>query len=197
MRRYDKGVIDYLGDRHRIIDIGYGNAHLLKKLREVYPQKEPVGIEILRRKQWTEESNIHNLMGSLEHLPFSSGSFDGLICTFVLDYIDKQKAIEEIQRVLRFDGKAAVYLHHPNSGLIDKFKKELFEDPENSELKYYVDTLESNIFKSVEECEKFFERKMLIEQLGLWNGSDSKDDTKKEYCFELFLRNRNFIVKLT
>ena len=189
-----KRVIDYLGDRDRIIDVGYEDGYLLKKIRETYPQKELVGVDILKEKEFTKESNIHSLVGNIENLPLSTDSFDGLICTFVLDYVDKQKAIDEIQRILKFNGKAVVYLHHPNSGLIGKFKEGLSQQPKNGELKYYIDTLESNVFKNDKECENYFRKRMLIERLGLWSGVDSKDDTRKEYCFELFLRNKTLFL---
>jgi len=190
-------VIKYLQDAQSIVDIGYGNGYLLKVLREKYPQKELLGVEIIHRYPWPKESNIHALSGSTESLPFLNNTFDAVISTFVLDYVDKERAVDEIKRILRYDGKAVLFLHHPKSGLVDKFRKELEANPEDTELRYYIDTLSSNIFKSDEGCERFFGRKMLIEQFGCWEGGDTKGETKRNYCYDIFLRNRapiwNFI----
>ena len=46
-----------------------------------------------------------------EHLPFASGSFDGLMCKVVIPYTDEAKAIGEIARVLRRAGIAHLAYH--------------------------------------------------------------------------------------
>ena len=46
-----------------------------------------------------------------EHLPFASGSFDGLMCKVVIPYTDEARAIAEIARVLRRGGIAHVAYH--------------------------------------------------------------------------------------
>lgn len=185
-----EGIIKYLQDAQNIADIGYGNGYLLKILKEKYPQKELVGAEIIHKYHWPKESNIHVLVGGTENLPFPNNTFDAVISTFVLDYVDKERAVDEIKRVLKYDGKAVLFLHHPKSGLVDKFRKELEENLENTELRYYIDTLGSNIFKNDAECERFFGRKMLIEQFGCWEGADVRGETKRNFCYEIFLRNR-------
>ncbi len=46
-----------------------------------------------------------------EHLPFASGSFDGLMCKVVIPYTDEARAIAEIARVLRRGGIGRIAYH--------------------------------------------------------------------------------------
>jgi SAM-dependent methyltransferase len=51
--------------------------------------------------------------GSAERLPFSSGSFDLVICRLVLPYTDNVQTLSEIARVLRRGGALLLKIHHP------------------------------------------------------------------------------------
>jgi ubiquinone/menaquinone biosynthesis C-methylase UbiE len=51
--------------------------------------------------------------GSAEQLPFSSASFDLVICRLVLPYTDNVQTLSEIARVLRGGGALLLKIHHP------------------------------------------------------------------------------------
>jgi SAM-dependent methyltransferase/DNA-directed RNA polymerase subunit RPC12/RpoP len=73
---------------------------------------------------------------NIETIPYSNDYFDFIICSHVLGHVThEQKAIEEIYRVLKPDGKALIMT------LIDKSKEKTFEDPSitspEERLKYY------------------------------------------------------------
>jgi len=186
-----KDVMEYLSDAHRIIDIGFGRGYVLSQLRETYPEKELVGLDIIPR---CLNSGISSMRGSIENLPYKSDSFDGVICTFVLDYVDREKSIGEIRRILKENRKAVLLFHHPEGCILRLLTEELMENPEDKTLRYFVNTLNSNIFKSSQEFEKFMRNSMLIDYLATYF-FEPKDSTKKEekdiVCYAAHLINKN------
>jgi SAM-dependent methyltransferase len=77
-----------------------------------------------------------NYVINIEAIPYPDDYFDYIICSHVLGHVThEQKAIEEIYRVLKPDGKALIMT------LIDKTKTHTFEDPSimtsEERLKYY------------------------------------------------------------
>lgn len=58
-------------------------------------------------------ARIAFVRGSAERLPFSSGSFDLIICRLVLPYTDNVQTLSEIARVLRRGGALLLKIHHP------------------------------------------------------------------------------------
>lgn len=52
---------------------------------------------------------------SIEQLPFSDRSFDVVTATGVLEYVDVERALSEIARVLRPDGRAVVSYPNPQA----------------------------------------------------------------------------------
>ena len=50
--------------------------------------------------------------GGAEALPFTSGSFDVVVCRLALPYTNNNKTIVEIARVLRTEGRVFLKIHH-------------------------------------------------------------------------------------
>lgn len=60
------------------------------------------------------------LVGSIEHLPFDDASFDGVLCSSVIEYVpDAGQALGEIARVLRPGGLALMTV--PNRGALTRW----------------------------------------------------------------------------
>ena len=84
-------------------------------------------------------SNFASHIINIESIPYSDNYFDYIICSHVLGHVlDEQKAIEELCRVLKPDGKALIMT------VIDKNKEKTFEDssivtPEDK-LKHYSES---------------------------------------------------------
>ncbi|MEM4240227.1 MAG: class I SAM-dependent methyltransferase [Candidatus Woesearchaeota archaeon] len=96
----------------KILDIGTGNARNLKPFLEkcfdctgIDSSKELIKIA----KQRTPDAKL--LYASAVKLPFPDKSFDYVICLAVLHHLkpkDHEKALKEIQRVLKPGGKAGI-----------------------------------------------------------------------------------------
>jgi SAM-dependent methyltransferase len=115
---YHEWLVSLLSDRCDWLDLGCGH--------QVFPPwveadaegmiagcHKAVGIDLdfpsLRKNQYLRD----RVMGSLEHLPFSSGSFDLVTCNWVVEHLERPEAVlAEIQRVLRPGGR--FLFHTPN-----------------------------------------------------------------------------------
>jgi ubiquinone/menaquinone biosynthesis C-methylase UbiE len=59
------------------------------------------------------ENRAEFLVARGEELPFASDSFDVVLCLVSLPYMDNRKALREIARVLRPNGKLVLKIHAP------------------------------------------------------------------------------------
>ena len=80
--------------------------------------------------------NLANHVFDIESIPYPDNCFDYIICSHVLGHVsNERKAIEEMYRVLKINGKALIMT------LIDNDRAETFEDPSintpEDRLKYY------------------------------------------------------------
>lgn len=65
-----------------------------------------------------------DVAADIEHMPFDDASFDGIVCSHVLEHVnDDRPAMAELCRVLRPDGWAAVLVP------LDLTRDETYEDP--------------------------------------------------------------------
>lgn len=89
----------------RILDVGCGNSpfqHLLPK-NSIY-----TGLDIDKSDHFSyKNSNIVTYNGDL--IPFADETFDGIICTEVLEHIfEQQSFVKEIHRVMKPNGSAFI-----------------------------------------------------------------------------------------
>jgi len=96
----------------RVLDIGCGTC----VLEEKYPLKasEVVGIDLtngmIRLAQQKSLESVSMLgLADAEHLPFKDGSFDVVVSCYVPKYCDTRGFVEELARVLKPGGRAAIY----------------------------------------------------------------------------------------
>lgn len=97
-----------------VLDVGMGPGRLSQELARrgfavsgVDASDEMVALA----RERLPEARERLVQGDLLDLPFPDGSFDAVVATGVLEYVpDKQRAVEELARVLRPGGLAVVSL---------------------------------------------------------------------------------------
>ncbi|MDZ8119715.1 ubiquinone/menaquinone biosynthesis methyltransferase [Pontiella agarivorans] len=100
-------------ERPACIDLACGTGDITRLLAERYPDGEITGFDLTpsmldRAAQLTRSRNIRFLEGSMQHLPFESGSLDLVTGGYALrNAPDLNQTIDEIARVLRPGGTAA------------------------------------------------------------------------------------------
>jgi SAM-dependent methyltransferase len=107
----------------RVLDVGFGSGEQMRRLRA--SGCRPLGVEYdagLAARGRAQGLDV--CRAAAEHLPFATGSLDGLICKVVIPYTDEAKAVAEIARVLRPGAVARVSYHGLGYSL-----RYLFTDP--------------------------------------------------------------------
>lgn len=127
-------LLKYAGlkDEDHVLDIGCGtgktSCHISKKMG-----CKVVGTDISsdmifmanKRAASTKlEKKVNFITADLQNLPFENDSFDAIILESVMIYVNKEKALNELKRVLKPDGKICAneftWLQKPNISLVNK-----------------------------------------------------------------------------
>lgn len=102
------------GRRYKILDIGCGTGELAYQLADDLKDSEIHGIDISKTmidKAKVKKGN-HNVkfkVGDVEDLPYKDNAFDVITCSHSFHhYPDKEKAISEMYRVLKHDGRLMI-----------------------------------------------------------------------------------------
>ncbi len=119
-KKYNQLMAEYLGLKKdktkKLLDVGCGGGFFLKETEKFV---SCVGIdfseEALNQAKKNCESKL--VLGSALNLPFKNNSFDFIACLGSLEhFIDMEKALNEMNRVLKKNGKIIFYV--PNSEFI-------------------------------------------------------------------------------
>lgn len=113
-----------------ILDAGTGPGYWVGYLARAEPRERVVGLDfserfldIARRRVKAPAAEFR--LGDLTATPFEDESFDGVLCTGVLDtFNDPAGALREFRRLLRPGGKAVLILRGPGgrtSGALERF----------------------------------------------------------------------------
>jgi len=95
-----------------ILELGHGPGHLQVQLAE--RGNVIHGIDVSRQMGRLAMKNIPAAIkpmlanGDVLNLPYKSGSFNEIVCTFPTNYITTKQVLREIQRVLMHGGKLIV-----------------------------------------------------------------------------------------
>ncbi len=107
---YIRQALPWLPRAGRILEIGPGPGWLLAQLAEQYPMAvgfdlSPAMLAESRRRLRQADLPARLVRGDAVHLPFATGSFDGIVTTFTFSAIpDGLGAMREMARVLRPGG---------------------------------------------------------------------------------------------
>jgi ubiquinone/menaquinone biosynthesis C-methylase UbiE len=100
----------------RVLDLGCGPGRDLTSWG-VTASDEVIGLDIDHRCVTLAKGRFSNrtyLQGAGEYLPFANESFDRVISAIALPYMNIQKALAEIHRILIFGGGLSLSLHTPS-----------------------------------------------------------------------------------
>lgn len=106
-----KELFTYFGDLNnkRILDAGCGKGRFSKNIKEKYPNSEVNGVDISEELLKEVPGSIITRKGNILNLPYEDESFDAVFCIEALEHTIRQdKAIEELCRVLKIDGKIVI-----------------------------------------------------------------------------------------
>jgi arsenite methyltransferase len=101
----------------RILDVGCGPGYYCAELlQEVGPSGEVVGVDgspamlELAARRCAEHDNVEFHEADATSLPVSDGSFDGVLCVQVLEYVaDPTAGLAQMHRALRPGGRVVVW----------------------------------------------------------------------------------------
>ncbi|MCS6860428.1 MAG: methyltransferase domain-containing protein [Abditibacteriales bacterium] len=106
-------------DAH-LLDVGCGWGRVIVGLKQHLPTLRVVGMDLTERLLHLAEdivpsetgmNDVRFVRGNAQYLPFADASFDAVISTRVLQYVqDPVAAVAEFHRVLRPGGRAVVFL---------------------------------------------------------------------------------------
>jgi SAM-dependent methyltransferase len=107
-------------DVKRVLDIGCGAGH------ELIPFVTNrgcigVGLDVVREtgrvgrdlfENIGQQARVSFVRGTAEVLPFSNACFDVVICRLALPYMENDRALREMARVIRIGGALLLKIHH-------------------------------------------------------------------------------------
>ena len=98
----------------KILDIGCGNCQMLDKLKELGHQV--YGLDLSPLRVLKNRKRLKNIeFGYAEEIPFEDNFFDIVIAQEVLEHVfDLKKALSEIKRVLKTNGKTYIQVPYKN-----------------------------------------------------------------------------------
>lgn len=101
----------------RVLDVGCGPGFYCLELSEIVgPSGSVVGVDSspamlqLARTRCAARDNVQLVEGEATALPVEDGTFDGVVCVQVLEYVsDVDAAVAELHRAVRPGGRAVVW----------------------------------------------------------------------------------------
>jgi ubiquinone/menaquinone biosynthesis C-methylase UbiE len=110
------------GSRGALLDIGCGPGMLVRHLLEARPDlritacdQSAAMVDAVAAGLPGGSAEIELEVASIEDMPFADGSFDVVVALGVLEYVDGQRALSEIARVVRPGGTVVVTMLNPAS----------------------------------------------------------------------------------
>lgn len=118
-KKFRKKIVDAVEvrDSYSILDVGCGTGVFLQLLKENYPKVSVIGLDpdkealSIAAKRLSEYQGVTLINAFAEALPFESEIFDTVYSTLAFHHISpkfKEKAIKEIYRVLKKEGKLVI-----------------------------------------------------------------------------------------
>lgn len=110
---------------HRILEVGCGAGNLLEKVPRAWLAGIDLSPFLLEKSQRRlERRGVALARADAERLPFCGGSFDGVLCSEVLEHVMHPTVVlEEMLRVAKPEGRVVITV--PNEPLINRLKEAL------------------------------------------------------------------------
>jgi len=106
-----KAILTYFGDLNgkKVLDAGCGKGRFAAKIKSIFPSCEIHGVDISEELLKSVPDSIVKRRGSILNLLYDSDFFDCVFCVEALEHtIRTEKAIEELCRILKSDGKIVI-----------------------------------------------------------------------------------------
>ena len=104
----------------RVLDIGSGAGHELIPFilhrgalgvgLDIVPETGRAGFELY--ETIAPQARVNFVRGTAEALPFRDGYFDVVVCRLALPYMENDRALVEMARVIRLGGALLLKIHH-------------------------------------------------------------------------------------
>ncbi|MBK8574775.1 MAG: methyltransferase domain-containing protein [Elusimicrobia bacterium] len=128
-RGYNSGIDSFfesffqkIDPKSRLLDVGGGAGYFGDIALKISPEFSVVELDVARVPEKSRFRGLQYVRAYAERMPFQNGSFDGVVDSYSLAYTDIAKSIDEMFRVLKPGGKAALLLHSPDSDLVNGSK---------------------------------------------------------------------------
>jgi ubiquinone/menaquinone biosynthesis C-methylase UbiE len=111
-------VKDFVGRGKRVLNVGCGDGEYNLFLKTRFD--EVIGVDVnesdlLIAREVNSRKGIKYIKCGAENLPFSDNYFDEVICVDVIEHVrDDKKALKEMNRVLKKDGKLILTVPNKN-----------------------------------------------------------------------------------
>ncbi|MFH1391714.1 MAG: methyltransferase domain-containing protein [Candidatus Diapherotrites archaeon] len=158
--------------KHSILDIGSGFSQVTSHLKN--PKISVVASEpTFVRSSMPHTVEYRRLRSLAEALPFGKERFDKIFMSFVFEYVDREKTLSEIKRVLKKKGKAIFVFHHPSSVEVGSIKRNAAKTARELALLDSIKKNRYNIGKYRAEFVELFSRQ-LYDKLDLTSSESRK-----------------------
>lgn len=102
-----------LSNARRVLDLGCGFGKNCLELRELFPNMEFYGVDLLEKNTIPEFINYQKLDLNVSSLPYPNDFFDAIMFIHVIEHLERPLFLgNEIKRVLKPGGR--IYLETPN-----------------------------------------------------------------------------------
>src|SRR3989344_1889566 len=152
--------------QYSVAEIGCGPfAHFSRLIKKgfrgsFFSNIRLVAIDVIKDFMKTGMETVTFITASAEEFPPNIGEFDLMIYPFVFEYLDKEKAISELKRVLKDEGVAIFLLNNKKSPFLWSEKEIQVWEKQDAEfaeqLKRVNEIQERNAFESADAAGRFF-----------------------------------------
>jgi ubiquinone/menaquinone biosynthesis C-methylase UbiE len=124
-------------DGMRILEVATGSGEMFRRLVRLNPRGATVGVDLSpnmaartqrRARREFPQCRAHCQAVDARHMPFSDGSFDAVVCCYLLELLaadDIERTVAEFRRVLRNRGRLALVLIGESAPLFNRLYKVL------------------------------------------------------------------------
>ncbi|NPA53909.1 MAG: class I SAM-dependent methyltransferase [Aquificae bacterium] len=134
INQWQNELINNIPSGEWILDIGTGTGEIIKKINNIYPESKVIGLDLSmnmlkKAKEKTKESpNNVFIRASAVDLPFKDQTIDVVLSSLTFRHLDTEKAVKEINRVLKKGGYVGILdIVKPSSKMFAKII-EIFAD---------------------------------------------------------------------